>query len=228
MIRGNKTEGDEDSTPFDSSSRASNNRISSSSNHNNDYSAHMEKYRLVQEHKSEESDDFLGTQTSGSLPEVRITQQGKPRNYISYAMNLFESGQVTIVLKAMGRAINKAVTIAEILKRKMPLHQWNNLSSVEMIDVYEPVEEGLDVVTSRRYVSCMQITLSLALTQPNEVQHPGYQPPLSEDEMHQQTVMPPAVPMTQQPPPPGPPRGPSAGGGEGGAPGMAGGTLIST
>ena len=51
----------------------------------------------------------------------------------------------------MGRAINKAVTIAEILKRKMPLHQCNNLSSVEMIDVFEPLEEGLDRVTSRRY-----------------------------------------------------------------------------
>jgi len=35
----------------------------------------------------------------------------------------------------MGRAINKAVTIAEILKRKMPLHQMNTLSSVEMVDV---------------------------------------------------------------------------------------------
>ena len=99
---------------------------------------------------------------------------------------LQESGQVTIVLKAMGRAINKAVTIAEILKRKMPLHQWNNVSSVEMIDVYEPVEEGLDVVTSRRYVSCMQITLSLTLAESNSTLHPGYQAPLVEEEMHQQ------------------------------------------
>ena len=56
-----------------------------------------------------------------------------------------------IVLKAMGRAINKAVTIAEILKRKMPLHQCNSLSTVEMIDIFEPLEEGLDRVTSRRY-----------------------------------------------------------------------------
>ena len=45
----------------------------------------MEKYRLVQERKAEE---FLETQTE-KFPEVRITQQGKPRNYISYAMNLF-------------------------------------------------------------------------------------------------------------------------------------------
>lgn len=80
----------------------------------------------------------------------------------------------------MGRAINKAVTIAEILKRKMPLHQWNALSSVEMVDVYEPVEEGLDMVESRRYVSCMTITLSVTLlTDPSmDTNHFGYQPPL--------------------------------------------------
>ena len=111
---------------------------------------------------------------------------------------------MTIVLKAMGRAINKAVTIVEILKRKMPLHQWNNVSSVEMIDVYEPVEEGLDVVTSRRYVSCMQITLSLVLSGSDASLHPGYQPPLADEEMHQQTPAAAAaatVAQEEQPPP---------------------------
>lgn len=48
----------------------------------------MEKYRLVQERKAGLGEDFLETQTE-KFPEVRITQQGKPRNYISYAMNLF-------------------------------------------------------------------------------------------------------------------------------------------
>jgi ribonucleases P/MRP protein subunit RPP25 len=92
---------------------------------------------------------------------------------------------MTIILKAMGRAINKAVTIAEILKRKMPLHQWNVLSSMEMIDVYEPVEEGLDVVESRRYVSCMTITLSMTLLpDPTmDTNHSGYQPPLPLSEL---------------------------------------------
>ena len=71
------------------------------------------------------------------------------------------NGSNQIVLKAMGRAINKAVTIAEILKRKMPLHQVNRLTSSEIIDVFEPLEEGLDVVESKRYVSCMTITLSV-------------------------------------------------------------------
>jgi hypothetical protein len=77
----------------------------------------------------------------------------------------------------MGRAINKGVTIAEILKRKMPLHQITCLSSCEMIDVFEPLEEGLDIVTSRRYVSCMKIILSrdgLGMDKTDI----GYQPPL--------------------------------------------------
>jgi DNA-binding protein Alba len=70
------------------------------------------------------------------------------------------NGNDKIVLKAMGRAINKAVTIAEIMKRKMPLHQVNCLASSEVVDVFEPLEEGLDVVESKRYVSCITITLS--------------------------------------------------------------------
>jgi len=50
----------------------------------------MDKYRLVEEHKAEESQEFLA-EASPDTPEVRITQQGKPRNYISYALNLFVS-----------------------------------------------------------------------------------------------------------------------------------------
>ena len=83
----------------------------------------------------------------------------------------------------MGRAINKAVTIAEILKRKMPLHQMTSLSTCEMIDVFEPLEEGLDVVTSRRYVSCMKIVLSRDGSE-IDMNDIGYQPPLSLGEIH--------------------------------------------
>ena len=83
----------------------------------------------------------------------------------------------------MGRAINKAVTIAEILKRKMPLHQVNAVSSVEMVDVFEPLEEGLDVVTSRRYVSCMKIPLSRT-GEGMDRNNIGYQPPLPPQDIH--------------------------------------------
>lgn len=89
-------------------------------------------------------------------------------------------GERTIVLKAMGKAINKTVTIAEILKRKLPLHQITTLSSCEMIDVFEPLEEGLDIVTNHRHVSCIKITLSLEEMDVNDI---GYQPPLPLEEI---------------------------------------------
>jgi hypothetical protein len=50
----------------------------------------MEKYRLVHEHKGD-GDELV---EEGVSSEVRITQQGKPRNYISYAMTLFVSALV--------------------------------------------------------------------------------------------------------------------------------------
>lgn len=45
----------------------------------------------------------------------------------------------------MGRAINKTVTIAEILKRRISgLHQVTEIESTDIIDVWEPLEEGLE------------------------------------------------------------------------------------
>lgn len=84
------------------------------------------------------------------------------------------SGNKHIELKAMGKAINKAVTIAEILKRKMPLHQMTALSSCEIVNVYEPLEEGLDTVVNQHYVSCLTITLSKD-TSDVDIQDKGYQ-----------------------------------------------------
>ena len=74
----------------------------------------------------------------------------------------------------MGKAIHKAVTIAEILKRKMPLHQISALTSCEIVNVYEPLEEGLDIVVNQHYVSCLTITLSIDPTG-IDVHNFGYQ-----------------------------------------------------
>ena len=56
----------------------------------------MDKYRLVEEYtvgdednEHNEDKDNENNDDSKMSCEVRITQQGKPRNYISYAMKLF-------------------------------------------------------------------------------------------------------------------------------------------
>jgi DNA-binding protein Alba len=52
--------------------------------------------------------------------EIRITTQGRMRNYITYATTLLQDkGSDEVVFKAMGRAINKTVMIAELIKVPM-------------------------------------------------------------------------------------------------------------
>lgn len=81
-----------------------------------------------------------------------------------------------MVLKAMGHAISKAVTVAEVLKHRVAgLHQVTQLSSVETVDVFEPLEEGLDRVESKRHIPGICIRLSL---DPLDEGDPGYQAPL--------------------------------------------------
>ena len=113
---------------------------------------------------------------------MRITNTGRMRSYISYATNLLElKGLPTVVLEGMGRAINKTVTVVEILKRRVRgLHQITEISSVDIIDCWEPLEEGLHRLETKRSVSMVTITLSKT---PLDTSSPGYQEPLPDDQV---------------------------------------------
>lgn len=76
----------------------------------------MDKYHRVEKPR---------TEVPINKNEIRITTQGMPRTYISYASTLLaENDTSKVVLKEMGKAISKAVTISEIIKRRIPnLHQ---------------------------------------------------------------------------------------------------------
>ena len=81
----------------------------------------------------------------------------------------------------MGRAINKTVTIAEIIKRRITrLHQLTEIGSVNITDTWEPLEEGLNTLETTRHVSVIAITLS---TIELDTSKPGYQQPLPEDQV---------------------------------------------
>ncbi|XP_070057959.1 uncharacterized protein LOC107805575 [Nicotiana tabacum] len=88
----------------------------------------MDRYQKVQKPRVE---------TPIKEYEIRITTQGRLRNYITYATTLLqEKGSKEIALKSMGRAISKTV-----IKRKIVgLHQ---ITSIGSTDMWEPLEEGL-------------------------------------------------------------------------------------
>jgi len=113
---------------------------------------------------------------------MRVTNTGRMRSYISYATNLLEEkGLSSVVLEGMGRAINKTVTVVEILKRRVRgLHQNTEISSVDIIDCWEPLEEGLHRLETTRAVSMVTITLSKTLL---DTASPGYQEPLPDDQV---------------------------------------------
>jgi len=112
--------------------------------------------------------------------EIRVTTMGRMRSYITYATKKLQDGKCDeITLKAMGKAITKTVTIAEIIKRRIPnLHQVTQINSTLIQEKYAPKEEGLEPVFTTRHVS--SILISLYAREP-DTKLVGYQPPLSED-----------------------------------------------
>ncbi|XWS25943.1 hypothetical protein CRYUN_Cryun27aG0110700 [Craigia yunnanensis] len=133
----------------------------------------MDRYQRVEKPKAE---------TSIDENEIRITSQGRVRSYITYAMTLLqEKGSNEIVFKAMGRAINKAVTIVELIKRRIVgLHQITSIGSTDITDMWEPLEEGLLPLETTRHVSMITITLSKKELNTSSV---GYQAPLPADQV---------------------------------------------
>ncbi|TYH71697.1 hypothetical protein ES332_D05G202300v1 [Gossypium tomentosum] len=114
--------------------------------------------------------------------EIRVTSQGRMRNYITYAMTLLqEMGSNQIVFKAMGRAISKTVTMVELLKKRIVgLHQITSIGSTDITDMWEPLEEGLLPLETTRHVPMTTITLSKNELNTSSV---GYQPPLPADQV---------------------------------------------
>lgn len=86
-----------------------------------------------------------------------------------------------IVIKAMGRAINKTVVIVELLKRRIAgLHQNTSIESIDITDTWEPLEEGLVTLETTRHVSLITIKLS---KKELDTSSPGYQPPIPADQV---------------------------------------------
>ncbi|XP_038568273.1 ribonuclease P protein subunit p25-like protein [Micropterus salmoides] len=140
-------------------------------------------------------------------PEVRVKDGSKIRNLLRYALSRVEAkpraaedqgrtaleeggvaveGQVEapgrplckqIVFTATGKGVSKAITCAEIVKRRVKgLHQLTKVMFSTVVEVWEPLEPaaGLDSLTVNRNVPAIWILLS---TEPLDCSQPGYQAP---------------------------------------------------
>lgn len=140
-------------------------------------------------------------------PEIRVKDGSKIRNLLRYALSRMEvkpraaeeegrlppeegamvvEGQQEapgrplcrqIVFTASGKGVSKAITCAEIVKRRVKgLHQLTRLLYSTVVEVWEPLEPGagLDSLTVSRNVPAIWILLS---RDPLDCSQPGYQAP---------------------------------------------------
>ncbi|CAA2975343.1 ribonuclease P subunit p25 [Olea europaea subsp. europaea] len=81
----------------------------------------------------------------------------------------------------MGRAINKSVTIVELIKRRIVgLHQITSIQSTDITDTWEPLEKGLQTLETTRKVSMITIKLSKKVLDTTNI---GYQLPIPADQV---------------------------------------------
>ncbi|XP_035463977.1 ribonuclease P protein subunit p25-like protein isoform X1 [Scophthalmus maximus] len=127
-------------------------------------------------------------------PKVRVKDGSKIRHLLRYALSRMEAKPGVadeagrqeaasrplcrqIVFTASAKGVSKAITCAEIVKRRVKgLHQLTRLLYGTAVEVWEPLEPGagLDSLTVSRNVPAIWILLSL---EPLDCSQPGYQAP---------------------------------------------------
>ncbi|KAG9069099.1 hypothetical protein KI688_009994 [Linnemannia hyalina] len=100
--------------------------------------------------ESKRSDNKGGAATSHSIPSISSSKHPTPRGVLT--------------LKAQGKSITKAVTVAEILKRRMEgvLHQFTEIGQVTEREIWDPNPDqpNLDPITVSKHRPTIRIRLS--------------------------------------------------------------------
>lgn len=99
--------------------------------------------------------------------------------YVARGLTLFfGEGKQSVTIKAAERLIEKALWVAEVLRRKVAdLHQIITINETKIVDVYMPREEGLVKVEQERFLTVIEVVLTRTPTE-EQKKAPGYQAPL--------------------------------------------------
>ncbi|KAJ8371476.1 hypothetical protein AAFF_G00307940 [Aldrovandia affinis] len=136
----------------------------------------MENYRKARTVEEPSACPFPGL--PADTPEVRVRDGSKIRNLMGFAVGRMETDACRqILFSGAGRSVAKAVSCAEILKRRFRgLHQHTRLLYRTAHEVWEPLEPaaGLDSLTVSRSVPAICVLLSKDGLDSGQ---PGYQAP---------------------------------------------------
>lgn len=144
----------------------------------------MENYSKGEVKEVEEAPVFsLGSKDV----HMRVNSGSKIRNLMGYAMKkIKEPDTKQMCWSGSGKAITKAVSCAEIMKRKIKgLHQITEIRKRRIEEYWEPKLEGLERLKVNRDIPAISILLS---KEPLDKDRPGYQAPGSFDEFWKEVV----------------------------------------
>ena len=91
-----------------------------------------------------------------------VNYQSYSGRYVGRGLTLFfgEDKQF-VTIKAAERLIERALWVAEVLRRKVPeLHQIIAITEKKIVDVFMPREEGLLKVEKERFLTVVEVTLT--------------------------------------------------------------------
>ncbi|XP_070565960.1 ribonuclease P protein subunit p25-like protein [Ptychodera flava] len=140
----------------------------------------MENYELGETVEVEITDlpPNVETAESNEVIQMRVLYGSKIWNLMGFALKKIKEEQVRkVVWNGSGHAVTKAVTCAEIMKRKVKnLHQNTQIYYKRVEDIWKPKLEGLDRLKVNRAIPAISITLSKDQLDKDA---PGYQAPNS-------------------------------------------------
>ncbi|CAO3679568.1 unnamed protein product [Rhizopus stolonifer] len=115
--------------------------------------------------------------------EIRISHS-KISTYVNVGLKKLQEEQVKhIILVGKGQCVNKAVTVVEMIKRKMQgtLHQYTQLGNVSVAERWDPLEEKeLDSIQVNKKIPVIIMHLSID-EMPELEETSGHQAPTGPD-----------------------------------------------
>ncbi|KAK9762472.1 hypothetical protein K7432_011750 [Basidiobolus ranarum] len=96
--------------------------------------------------------------------EIHVTSQGKIKSYVSYATKLLEEKNFdSILFKAKGNAVTKAVTVVEIIKRLQGSGALKQETNIDSQVLEKTSDENREDLEGSRRIPVIEITLTTIL-----------------------------------------------------------------
>lgn len=136
----------------------------------------LDKYKKVTKESSKSAEN-----------EILVSNKGDPIRHITYGTALLkEGGKKTLTVKASGAAMARAVKVALYLRKRVPgIALLTKITNREVVDEYEPLEEGLDKVVVNRKMVVLEIVCSVEAL---DTKDPGYKGPITQEEIDAEKV----------------------------------------